>query len=95
MSWGGLSPGVLGERHHHRFGDDQAARQVEVAAHALSIDDQAFEHEAGLAQRAARGDERFGDRDPFELPGAGGTLVVRGHGVEHQAGVLTHDLGSR
>ena len=59
------------------------------------VDDQAFEHEARLAQRTARRDERLGDRNPFELPGAGGALVVGGHGIEHQAGVLAHDLGSR
>ena len=53
MSWAVLPAGVLGERHHHGFGDDQPAGQVEVAAHALGIDDQALQHEAGLTQRAA------------------------------------------
>ena len=57
------------------------------------VDDQALQHEARLAQGAAGGDEGLGDGHPFELPGAGGALVVGGHGVEHQAGVLAHDLG--
>ena len=42
-----------------------------------------------VAMKASR------DRRPFELPGAGGALVVGGQRVEHQAGLLAHDLGRR
>ena len=63
--------------------------------HAAGIDDEAVEHEARLIQGAGGGDEALGHGDPFQVPGAGGALVVGGHGVEHEAGVLAHGLGER
>ena len=57
------------------------------------IDDQALQHEARLVKGAAGGDEGLGHRHPLELPGARGALVVGRHRVEHQAGMLAHDLG--
>ncbi len=37
--------------------------------------------------------ETFRQRDPFDVPGAGGALEVLHHRVEHQAGLLAHGLG--
>jgi hypothetical protein len=78
------------EAHHHRLGHHQPLGQVEVGAHARRVDLQAADQEAGLRQRAGGQAEDLRHRDPLDLPGAGGALVVLDHGVEQGGHVLAH-----
>ena len=57
------------------------------------IDDQPAEHELGLMQGAGGVAEAFRQRDPFDVPGAGGALEIADHRVEDQPGMLAQRLG--
>src|SRR4051794_9924722 len=46
--------------HHHGFGDDQPAADVEIFGHLLFIDNQPAESEFGLVQRACGEDKLSG-----------------------------------
>ena len=80
--------------HHHRFGDDQPARQVHIGPHGVGIDPQALDEEARLGERARGQHEGFRQRGPFDMPGAGGAFEVRRHGIHDQSGAALHLLGA-
>src|SRR5262245_54253667 len=63
-----LAAEVRSEPHHHLFGDDRTAGQVEVGAHARGVDLQTFHDIAGLPQRAGAEQEDLRQCDPLDLP---------------------------
>ena len=84
-----LIPAGMGRQaHHHRLGDDQAVRHVEVLGHALRVDNQAAHHEGGLIQRAGGVTKAFGQGDPLGVPGASGAFEIADQGIEDQPGML-------
>ena len=47
-------PEISGKTHHHRLGDDQPMRLLQVLAHAGGIHGNAFGDAAGVRQRTVR-----------------------------------------
>jgi DNA-binding transcriptional LysR family regulator len=81
-----LAADVAAQAHHHRLAHHQAAGHFDVAHHGLSVHLQAFDHEfAHLLERTGHQAEGFGQHDPFDLPRAGGALVVGHHRVHQRA----------
>ena len=69
-------------------------RGIEIAAHALWIDDQALEHRPRVVQGARGQRERLRQGDPFGVPRAGRALVVLHHGIQHHRHQLADVLGA-